>query len=66
MIFAYTDYDGTRVELDLGKYSVEVEESLSATSEDDDSETMLWVGRGISAVGLILVIVAIVFYIKKR
>ena len=66
VVFAYTDYDGTRVELNLGKYSVDVEENQSVSTTDDSSETMLWAGRGISAAGLVLAIVAIILYIKKR
>lgn len=66
VVFAYTDIDGTRVETELGKYSVEVAENQTATVSSENEEAMLWAGRGISAAGLILAIVAIVLYIKKR
>ncbi len=65
IIFAYTDIDGSRVETELGKYNVEVEENSTAVAAEED-ETMIWIGRGISAVGFILAIVAIILYIKKR
>ena len=66
IVFAYTDVDGTRVETDLGKYSVEVVENQQVTEEEENSEIMLWLGRGISAVGIILIIVAVILYIRKR
>lgn len=66
VVFAYTDIDGTRVETNLGKYSVEVDENQPADSVNENEETMLWVGRGISAVGAILAVVIIIIYIKKK
>ena len=66
VVFAYTDIDGTRVETNLGKYSVEVEENQPVTTGDENSEMMLWIGRGISTVGFVIAIIAAVLYIKKR
>lgn len=66
LVFAYTDVDGQRVETDLGKYSVEVEENQVITISNENEEMILWIGRGISALGLILAAVVIILYIKKR
>ena len=66
LVFAYTDVDGQRVETDLGKYSVEVEENQVITISNENEEIILWIGRGISALGLILAAVVIILYIKKR
>lgn len=66
LVFAYTDVDGQRVETDLGKYSVEVEENLVTTASNENEGMILWIGRGISVLGLILAAVAIILYIKKR
>ncbi len=66
VVFAYTDIDGTRVETNLGKYSVEVEENQTVAEGDGNTETMLWVGRGISALAFIIAAILIVIYIKRR
>lgn len=66
VVFAYTDIDGTRVETNLGKYSVEVEENQTVAEDDGNAETMLWVGRGISVLAFILAVILIVIYIKRR
>ena len=66
VVFAYTDIDGQRVENDLGKFSVEVEEEKLVTETDDDSETMKWIGRGIALAGLLFAFGACIWYIRKR
>lgn len=66
VVFAYTDIDGTRVETNLGKFSVEVEENQTVAEDDGNTETMLWVGRGISALAFIIAAILIVIYIKRR
>ncbi len=65
VVFAYTDIDGQRVENNLGKFSVDVEEE-STVSEEDDDQMMTWIGRGIAIAGLLFALVASIWYIKKR
>ncbi len=64
--FAYTDIDGERVETSLGKYSVEVEENQAVVVENENEQLLKWGGLGLTALGLLLAMIAILVYIKKK
>ena len=67
VVLAYSDASGEIINTDLGTYSVNVEnEGSSNTETAQDNELMLWGGRAVSGVALLVACILIIVYIKKR
>ncbi len=63
----YTDVDGEQVQSDLGTFRVTVaEENASTIIEKEKNPYLVWMGRGISAVALIMAAVVSFLYVKKH
>ncbi len=63
----YTDADGEQVKSDLGTFRVTVaEENAPTIIEKKKNPYLVWVGRGISAVALIIAAIVSFLYVKKR
>lgn len=67
IMLKYTDVNGEQVQSDLGTFRVTVaEENASTIIEKEKNPYLVWIGRGISAVALIIAVVASLLYIKKH
>ena len=64
----YTDGAGEHVETDLGKYSVTVSEETIVENKTDntDDDILYWGGRGLAGVLLLIAVIMVVVYIRKR
>ena len=64
----YTDSEGDQVTNFLGSYTVSVEEeTVSAVDSDSaDNTALVWGGRAIAAVFILIACAAVVLYVKKR
>ncbi len=67
VVLSYTNSNGESVTTDLGNYSVMVsEQSMTEQTGNGISPTIVWVGRVVALVALLIAVVAILVYIKKR
>ncbi len=66
-IFRYINSDGEQKELELGTYNVNVEdESSSEALVESENPVLLWSGRVIALVAVIILIIMLLKYILKR
>lgn len=65
---AYTDINGTAVEIDLGDFTVNVDESdgMGIISEKNDNLALVWGGRAIAMIAFAVAGIFTFIYIKKR
>jgi hypothetical protein len=67
VMLKYTDVNGEQVQSDLGTFRVTVaEENTSTIIEKENNPYLVWIGRGIAAVALLIAIVVFVMYVRKH
>jgi hypothetical protein len=67
VMLKYTDANGEQVQSDLGAFRVTVsEENASTIIEKAPNPYLLWIGRGISVVALLLAAVVTFLFVKKH
>ena len=67
VMLKYTDVNGEQVQSDLGTFRVTVaEENTSTIIEKENNPYLVWIGRGIAAVALLIAIVVFVMYARKH
>lgn len=63
----YTDANGETVSTDLGTFGVTVsKENTDVVESKADNPILLWAGRGVSGLVLLVVVALVVVYVKKK
>lgn len=63
----YTDANGETVSTDLGTFGVTVsKENIDVVESKADNPILLWAGRGVSGLVLLVVVALVVVYVKKK
>ena len=63
----YTDANGEQIQSDLGTFRVTVsEENVSTIIEKAPNTFLVWLGRGISVIALLLAVVVTFLFVKRR